>query len=210
MRWIEATRTASHNEANEHYDEIIADCDATGDYLPLKLYGKHDRFFLLTRLCKRDDADKPWLYERCREVEQSPDGHLDLWARDHYKSTLITFAGNIQDILNNPEITIGIFSHVRPLAKDFLGQIKMEFETNEELKDLYPDILYRGDSLANWMGLERLGHEQLIRILFGLAEESPRFKMTDRLPFATLRNKVLTHDPSGSDAVDRGDEDSKS
>ena len=66
------------------------------------------------------------------------------------------------------------------------------------------------DSLANWMGLERLGHEQLIRILFGLAEESPRFKMTDRLPFATLRNKVLTHDPSGSDAVDRGDEDSKS
>jgi hypothetical protein len=63
---------------------------------------------------------------------------LDLWAREHYKSTVITFALTIQDILNDPEITVGIFSHTRPIAKAFLRQIKQEFETNEDLKAGFP------------------------------------------------------------------------
>jgi len=75
-------------------------------------------------------------------VQDDPDGRLDLWAREHYKSTVITFAKTIQDILNNPEITVGIFSHTRPIAKGFLRQIKQEFETNELLKEIFPDILW--------------------------------------------------------------------
>jgi phage terminase large subunit-like protein len=49
----------------------------------------------------------------------------------------------IQDILRDPEITIGIFSHTRPHAKAFLRQIKRELEMNENLKALYPDILWQ-------------------------------------------------------------------
>ena len=75
-------------------------------------------------------------------VQESPDGHLDLWARFHYKSTIITFGQTIQDILNDPEATFAIFSHTRPIAKKFLRQIKREFETNEPLKALFPDILW--------------------------------------------------------------------
>jgi phage terminase large subunit-like protein len=102
-----------------------------------------DLFFLLTIGCKRRDIDKDWLYERCREVEAYPDGNLDLWAREHYKSTIITFGLSIQDLLRDPDNTcIGIFSHTRPIAKGFLGQIKTELEQNVFLKNLFPEILY--------------------------------------------------------------------
>lgn len=101
-----------------------------------------DRFYLLTCELSRFDAAHPWLYARCREVEAAPDGHLDLWAREHYKSTLITFAGSIQEILRNPDITIAIFSHTAPIAKKFMRQIKEELERNLSIQALFPDVLY--------------------------------------------------------------------
>lgn len=83
-----------------------------------------------------------WWFDRCREVQFAPNGYLDLWAREHGKSSIITVALTIQDILNDPEITVGIFSHTKPVAKSFLRVIKREFENNAVLKELFPDILY--------------------------------------------------------------------
>lgn len=90
---------------------------------------------------------------RIREVQERPDGHLDLWARDHRKSTIITFAKTIQDILashgedplpawNGMEPTFGIFSHTRGIASEFVRQVKQELEQSERLKSLFPDVLY--------------------------------------------------------------------
>lgn len=112
-----------------------------------------DLFYLLTEVLGRKDINRPWLKDRCAEVQASPNGHLDLWAREHYKSTIITFGKTIQDILashgddplpewNGREATIGIFSHTRPIAKGFLRQIKMEFERNQRLHALFPDIFW--------------------------------------------------------------------
>jgi len=103
---------------------------------------RNDLFFLLVYGCKREDANRQWILDRCREVEQSPNGHLDLWAREHYKSTIITFALTIQDVLNDPELTVCILSYNRPTAKAFLRQIKEELENNEYLRAWFPDILY--------------------------------------------------------------------
>lgn len=112
-----------------------------------------DLFYLLTDVLNRADIDRPWLEARCREVQVGPNGFLDLWAREHYKSTIITFGKTIQDILashgDDPlsewegrEVTVGIFSHTRPISKGFLRQIKGEFERNDRLKDLFPDVLW--------------------------------------------------------------------
>lgn len=103
---------------------------------------KTDLFFLLVYGLGRQDAQHDWVFQRCREVQASPNGHLDLWAREHYKSTIITFAGSIFDILNDPEVTIGIFSHTKPIAKGFMRQIKYELESNERLKRWFPDVLW--------------------------------------------------------------------
>lgn len=77
-------------------------------------------------------------------------GVLDLWAREHYKSTILTFAGGIfriirshgEDAPDPREVTIGIFSHTKPIAKGFLRQIKYELETNEHLQLVFDDIFH--------------------------------------------------------------------
>jgi hypothetical protein len=106
------------------------------------LLDANDRYYLLTMTCKRYDAWHPWLFERCREVEASPDGHLDLWARYHYKSSICTFAGCIQEIIIDPEITIAIMSGTNKVAIPFLTQIQGELESNDDLKRIHADVFW--------------------------------------------------------------------
>ena len=120
----------------------------------MRQLARRDLYFLLRYLLNRPDVENEWILARCRDVQREPDGHLDLWSREHYKSTIITYAKTIQDILashgdnplpewNGDEVTVGIFSHTRPIAKAFLKQIQRELETNQILKDLFPDVLYQ-------------------------------------------------------------------
>lgn len=101
-----------------------------------------DLFFLLIYVLGVEFADNDWVYARCREFEADPDGYLDLWPREHFKSTIITLAAVIQRILQDPEVTVGIFSYNRPSAKGFLRVIKWHFESNARLRELFPDILW--------------------------------------------------------------------
>lgn len=135
--------------AMEKYADLQAALEERGEAALQVGYSelaKTDVFFLLYFLLGRNhgagNVAHEWIYQRCREFQQEPDNCLDLWAREHFKSTIITFAGTIQEVLKNPEITVGIFSHTRPIAKSFLGQIKAEFENNRMLKAVFPEILY--------------------------------------------------------------------
>jgi predicted phage terminase large subunit-like protein len=125
--------------------ELMVNCEQEKADLRMAEACLHPVFglwFLLRYGLGRQDAHNQWVFDRCCEVQASPNGHLDLWSRAHYKSSVITFALSIQDILRAPETTIGIFSHTRPIAKAFLRQIKQEFERNERLKRWFPDILW--------------------------------------------------------------------
>lgn len=80
--------------------------------------------------------------DRIREVEDLHNKTLDLWSREHFKSTILTYGLVVQEVLNNPEERIAIFSHTRGIAKAFLRRIKLTFESNDLLKLLFPDVLY--------------------------------------------------------------------
>lgn len=146
-------------EAQDTYSKILSDNPRESE---IALLGCNDRFFLLVALLNRRDAVHPWIYGRCREVEERPDGYLNLWARMHYKSTIETFAGLIQEALIDPEQKIAIFSNTKDIARPFLSQIKEELEGNEFLKKVYSDVLFEDPrkhspswSVANGLVLKR-------------------------------------------------------
>lgn len=155
-------------------EETVAWYESTAALFPnwgKALLACNDRFYLLTVLLAREDLIHPWLFDRCREVEESPYGHVDLWARAHGKTSVITSGGVIQEIVRDPEVTIVIFSVTKPLAQEILAQIKNEFEGNEELKAVFADVLFenpRGKgpngerpakwSLARGITVKRKGH----------------------------------------------------
>jgi phage terminase large subunit-like protein len=143
-------------ELVEFWDAYEADGKAKGKKeRAVRVLCRADLYYLLVRVCGRLDMlpcigrggfiDNEFAFERCREVEANPDGYLDLWAREHYKSSVITFGLTIQGILNDPEITFGIFSHTRPIAKAFLRQIMRELEGNKVLHQAFPDVLWGED-----------------------------------------------------------------
>lgn len=180
----------------------------------LRELARRDLYFLLRYLMKRPDVENPWLFERIREVQKNPDGHLDLWSREHYKSTIITFAKTIQDILashgENPlpewkgiEPTFGIFSHTRPIAKAFLKQIQRELENNQMLKDLFPDILWQNPRAEATQWSEDGGisvirksnpKEQTVEA-WGVVEGQPVSKHFNVLIFDDMVTKASTTSP---------------
>ena len=77
---------------------------------------------------------RPWLFNRCMEVQSDPDFHVDIWAREHFKSTIITLLKTIQDILNDPEIAVCIYSYNSTLARNFVKQIRENLENPGDIR----------------------------------------------------------------------------
>jgi phage terminase large subunit-like protein len=152
----ESPSTTTIQQVKDYYRQfldLVSKLPLEDQRKALRHQARTDLYYLLRYLLNRPDLEHIWLWQRCQEVQKAPDGYLDLWARGHYKSTIITFAKTVQDILGSHgddplpcfggiELTFGIFSHSRGIAKAFLRQIRDELEKNVELRELFPDILY--------------------------------------------------------------------
>jgi predicted phage terminase large subunit-like protein len=67
---------------------------------------------------------------------------LNLWAREHFKSTVLTYALPLWIVINKPESRVCIFSFTRGLAKSHLRRIKHTMESKEVLWKAFPEIFY--------------------------------------------------------------------
>ena len=101
---------------------------------------------------------RPWLFNRCMEVQSDPDFHVDIWAREHFKSTIITLLKTIQDILNDPEIAVCIYSYNSTLARNFVKQIRENLE-NPALMALFPDIIPENPQIGKYTEVDKHGRK---------------------------------------------------
>jgi hypothetical protein len=99
-------------------------------------------FFLAVYILDMTYLDNDFAYALCNEVQVQKYGRLWVIAREHFKSTIITVASTIQELLRNPEERMCIYSYKADAAQIFLGQIKTEFEQNPKLKEYFDDIVW--------------------------------------------------------------------
>ncbi len=169
----------------------------------MRFWCQESLFFLLYFVL-RVPVNHPWLVERIKEVQDCHDMTIDLWGREHFKSTIITYGLNIQKILRDPNIRIGIFSHTRKIAQDFLRRIKLTFEENDFLKALFPDILYEKPLSQSPKWSEDDGilvkrqsiFQEMTVEAWGLTDGMPTSKHFDRLNYDDIvtRESVTTPD----------------
>lgn len=164
----------TQEDVNEYHNDIsrlMKQAQRKGNESVIELERKlcrEDLYYLLVyalgldiMYCSETETEvnfRPWLFNRCREVQADPDFHVDIWARGHFKSTIITLGKTIQDILINPEIAICIYSYNASTAKSFVGQIKSNLE-NSKIKEIFPDIIPDSTDTGKYIGEDPDGNE---------------------------------------------------
>jgi hypothetical protein len=114
---------------------------------------QNDLFFIVYFIMWHDDSandPKGYFIKRCREVEQDIRDYendecfnfLDLWAREHGKSSVITKACTIQNICKYPEKSTCFFSFKKGNAVKFQDSIADTFEKQKVLARAFPLVTW--------------------------------------------------------------------
>jgi hypothetical protein len=121
----------------------------------LRKYLKEDLFFMVHFALGADCNDpRGFVIDKCYEIEadsvlynqHKQDSFHYVWARGHFKSTLITMGSTAQYHLNNPEHSTCIFSFKKGNANKFLSTIGDIYQM-DEVKHAFQDLLWN-----DWKG----------------------------------------------------------
>lgn len=192
--------------ANKKIDEV-------GAYRDIIL---NDLWFIVNFILEIPGANHPFVVNVCQEVEDGPDGWcMDLWARYHWKSVTKTKARTIQEILKEPEKCTMIASYARKAAKKFVVPIARVLETNELLKQCFPDVLYADPRKESEKWSEDEGYivkrksksrSEATLEAHGVKEGMPTGSHFDRIKLDDLETRDDVKNPDviqkGRDAVD--------
>lgn len=160
---------------------------------------QQDLWFIVYFILKNPLANHPFIVEACKEIEDETGDSLEVWARDHLKSTIITVARSCQKIFNDPEVRIGIFSATRPIALSFLKVIRNVLESAVVVQ-CFPDILYKdpykesekwSEAVDGGLIVKRKGfYKEPTVSAWGLTEGMPTgFHLTD-----LIYDDIVVHD----------------
>jgi hypothetical protein len=160
-----------------------------------------DLWFLVYFGLQTPCANNKWWVDCCRDLEDGPQTEtIDLWARDHGKSTIITRAETIQQILKFPDEATCILSYTKDTAKAFFGPIKLHFESNPFLKACFPDVLYQNTKDSpqwNDQGIVVMRSSKITECTleaWGLTDGMPTGRHFNRL----IYDDIVTHDMASS------------
>lgn len=125
------------------------------DLEEFKALGDWDNYYRLMRNMSKADffffcyfvldypVNTPFLIARCYEIQDDGDHMMmDMWAREHWKTTLKSIAYNIWRVAKNADERIGFFCYNRTLAKAILGTIMSTLEESTKLQNAFPDVFY--------------------------------------------------------------------
>lgn len=105
-----------------------------------RLLCKKDLFYLAKEVLGYSDLTEGFH----KPITDTLTHYWDKWQfhlhpRGHFKSTVITVAETIKDILNNPNETILITNAVLSNSQAFLREIRSHFIQNEKFRNLFPE-----------------------------------------------------------------------
>ncbi len=134
------------------WKKVYGDAEEINELLMFRHLILNDLFFIVQFVLEIPPINKqtglpfcnhPFVVSACRDVENGPkDYTLDIWAREHFKSSIITVAETIQYALKNPEDCQAILGYAAKPAKRFLFAIKQTFANKQILKACFPDVVW--------------------------------------------------------------------
>lgn len=167
-----------------------------------------DLFFVVYFIMEIPPANHPFIVDMCKKVEDGPKTNtLDIWAREHFKSTIITVGETVQEIVRNPEKTHCIFSFRKTAAEQFLDGIRKTLE-KPIMVECFPDILYaKPDTEAPRWSLQHgiivkrksVSRREPTVAAFGLVEGMPIGGHFDRRIYDDVETADLAKNPEQLD-----------
>lgn len=87
-------------------------------------------------------------YRLCLDVQYNKWNKLWVISREFFKSTIITEASTLWEIVNDPNQTYCIYSYKTDMAMKFLNVIKGWIENNALIRKLWPEIFWENPALG--------------------------------------------------------------
>ena len=151
------SRQAFLSEAQRIIDDAIATVKATGASEAeveqtrrycIRQIAESSLFYFCVAVLNLYYVNNDYGYRLCLDVQENKWNKLWIVAREHYKSTIITEASTLWEIILDPNQTYCIYSYKVEMAMKFLNVIKSWVENNALVRNLWPEIFWDNPAMG--------------------------------------------------------------